>query len=122
MLSEFWAVSSGLALTLSPPVPSLSVLVSVWVVTGSAFVVNVVPKGPAQSAGIRTGDVIVSFNGKPVNSSDDLANAIQAKKAGDTITVGLLRAVGNGDYEKKTVRVTLASRPNSLPGASNPEG
>ena len=68
------------------------------------------------------GDIITSIDGQPVNSSDDLANAIQAKKPGQTVTVNLLRAAGNGHYEKKTVRVTLAARPNSLPGASNPEG
>jgi S1-C subfamily serine protease len=100
--------------------------------------VQSVQKGtPAERAGIRGGnvngniengqvvvggDIITSVDGAPVNSSDDLANAIQAKKPGDTITVGLRRAAGNGRYEKKTVRVTLASRPNSLPGASNPEG
>jgi len=67
------------------------------------------------------GDIVTSIDGGPVNSSDDLANAIQAKKPGVTITMGLLRAAGNGHYEKKTVRVTLASRPNSLPGASAPE-
>jgi len=68
------------------------------------------------------GDIIVSIDGKAVNSSEDLSGDIQAKKPGDTISIGLLRATGNGKYEKKTVSATLGSRPNSLPGASTPEG
>src|SRR5271170_7897878 len=52
------------------------------------------------------GDVIVGIDSKPVNGSEDLANDISAKKPGDTITVGLLRATGKGTYEHKTVSVT----------------
>jgi hypothetical protein len=36
--------------------------------------------------------------------------------------VGLKRATGKGGYENKTVRVTLASRPSTLPSSSTPEG
>jgi S1-C subfamily serine protease len=104
----------------------------------SGALVQSVQKGtPAEKAGIRGGtvtssvesgqvavggDIITSIGGQPVNSSDDLANDIQAKKPGDMITIGLKRATGNGHYEDKTVRVTLASRPSSAPGASTPEG
>jgi S1-C subfamily serine protease len=104
----------------------------------SGALVQSVQKGtPAERAGIRGGtvtssietgqvavggDIITSINGQPVNSSDDLANDIQGKKPGDTITVGLKRAIGNGRYEDKTVHVTLASRPSTAPGGSTPEG
>jgi S1-C subfamily serine protease len=57
-----------------------------------------------------------------VGSSEDLANDIAAKKPGDTVSIGLLRANGKGGYEKKTVSVTLGSRPNSVPNANTPEG
>jgi S1-C subfamily serine protease len=105
-------------------------------VKAGALVQSVQKGTPAERAGIRGGnvngniegaqvvvggDIVTSIDGAPVNSSDDLANVIQAKTPGDTINVGLLRAAGNGHYEKKTVRVTLTSRPNSLPGASTPE-
>jgi len=100
--------------------------------------VQSVQKGtPAEHAGIRGGnvsgsteggqvavggDIIVSIDGKQVNSSEDLANDISAKKPGDKVTVGLERANGKGGYEHKTVSVTLASRPNSVPNPSTPEG
>ncbi len=104
----------------------------------SGALVQSVQKGtPAEKAGIRGGnvngsvengqvavggDIIVSIDGKAVNSSEDLANDISAKKPGDTVTVGLLRADGKGHYEHKNVSVTLASRPNSVPNPSTPEG
>jgi S1-C subfamily serine protease len=68
------------------------------------------------------GDIVVSIDGKAVMSSEDLANDIAAKKPGDTISIGLLRATGKGKYEHKTVSVTLGSRPNSVPNPTTPEG
>jgi S1-C subfamily serine protease len=68
------------------------------------------------------GDIIVSFEGKAVASSEDLANDIEAKKPGDTVTIGLLRANGKGGYEPKTVKATLGERPNSVPNPDTPEG
>jgi S1-C subfamily serine protease len=104
----------------------------------SGALVQSVQKGtPAEKAGIRGGtvngsvengqvavggDIIVAIDGKAVNSSEDLANDIEAKKPGDTVTVGLLRANGKGGYEHKTLSVTLTSRPNSIPNPSTPEG
>jgi S1-C subfamily serine protease len=104
----------------------------------SGALVQSVQKGTAaEKAGIRGGsvntttengqvevggDIIVSIEGKPVTSSEELANDIAAKKPGNTISIGLERAIGNGKYEKKTVSATLGSRPNSVPSASTPEG
>jgi S1-C subfamily serine protease len=102
----------------------------------SGALVQSVQKGtPAEKAGIRGGnistengqvaiggDIITSIDGKAVTSSEDLANEIQAHKPGQTVTVGLLRANGKGGYEKRAVKVTLASRPNSVPNANTPEG
>lgn len=68
------------------------------------------------------GDIITGIDGKAVTSSQDLANDIAAKKPGNTISVELRRATGNGGYEKKSVSVTLGSRPNSVPNANTPEG
>jgi S1-C subfamily serine protease len=104
----------------------------------SGALVQSVQKGtPAEKAGIRGGtvsgstengqvavggDIVTSVGGKTVASSEDLANDVQAHKPGDTVTVGLLRGNGKGGYEHKTVSVKLASRPNSVPSATTPEG
>ena len=97
-----------------------------------------VQKGtPAEKAGIRGGtvngsiengqvavggDIITAVDGKTINSSEDLANDVSAKKPGDTVSVGLLRGNGKGGYTHKTVSVKLGSRPNSVPSATTPEG
>jgi S1-C subfamily serine protease len=106
-------------------------------VHSGALVQSVQHGTPAGKAGIRGGnvsgntengtvelggDIIVSFAGKPVNSSEDLGSDVSSKKPGDTISIGLLRANGKGSYEHKTVSVTLGSRPNSVPNSSTPGG
>jgi S1-C subfamily serine protease len=104
----------------------------------SGALVQSVQKGtPAEKAGIKGGtvsgstesgqvavggDIITSIDGKAVNTSEDLAEDISAKKPGDKVSVGLLRANGKGGYEHKTVSVTLAARPNSVPNPNTPEG
>jgi S1-C subfamily serine protease len=104
----------------------------------SGALVQSVQKGtPAEKAGIKGGsvsgsteggqvavggDIILSIDGRAVNSSEDLSNDISAKKPGDTVTVGLLRGNGKGGYERKSVSVKLASRPNSVPNPNTPGG
>jgi putative serine protease PepD len=41
--------------------------------------------GPADRAGIRPGDVILSIDGRPVTASDELIVAIRARTPGDTV-------------------------------------
>jgi S1-C subfamily serine protease len=94
--------------------------------------VQSVQKGtPAAKAGIRGGtvttengqiavggDIILSVNGKAINGSEELAVAIGSKKPGETVTIGLKRANGQGGYENKTVTVTLGNRPETAPTQS----
>ncbi len=68
------------------------------------------------------GDIIVSLNGKAVNSSEELANDVETHKPGQTVKLGLLRANGHGGYDPKTVSVTLGTRPSSIPNPNTPEG
>jgi S1-C subfamily serine protease len=102
-----------------------------------ALVESVEPGTAAAKAGIRGGtvstttengqvavggDIIVKIDGKEVTSSEALASDIEEKKPGEKITIELLRATGNGKYEKKLVTPTLGQRPNSVPNPSTPEG
>ena len=55
------------------------------------------------------GDIIVSVDGKKIGSSEELADAIEAHKPGETIKIGIERANGHGGYEHKTVTATLGA-------------
>jgi S1-C subfamily serine protease len=80
-------------------------------------------RGSTESGQVAVGgDIIVSIDGKAVASSEDLANEISAKKSGETVSIGLLRANGSGGYAHKTVSVKLGERPNSVPNPNTPEG
>jgi S1-C subfamily serine protease len=68
------------------------------------------------------GDIIVSLNGKAVNSSEELANDVEAHKPGQTVKLGIMRANGHGGYDQKTLSVALGTRPNSIPNPNTPEG
>jgi S1-C subfamily serine protease len=105
-------------------------------VKSGALVQSVQPNTPAAKAGIQGGslssqvaggqvavggDIIVGVDGKPVTSSEDLGTDISSHKPGDTVSIELMRAKGNGLYEHKTIQVKLGERPNSVPNSSTPE-
>jgi serine protease Do/serine protease DegQ len=56
-----------------------------------ALVSQVIEGSPAEKAGIRTGDVIVTVNGQPVKSNTELRNAIGLARVGQKVDIGLLR-------------------------------
>ncbi|MDR0805567.1 MAG: Do family serine endopeptidase [Enterobacteriaceae bacterium] len=56
-----------------------------------AFVSEVIPKSAAALAGIKSGDVIVSIDGKDINSFAELRAKIATAGAGKKVKMGLLR-------------------------------
>jgi len=72
--------------------------------TQGAVVLQVQAGSPADIAGLQQGDVITTFQGKPVTSADQLATAIQGDKPGQTVTIGLYRG-----QDRMTVTATLGT-------------
>jgi len=61
--------------------------------TASGMVVtDILPNGPASKAGLHTGDVIVSVEGKPVETRLQLKGAIALEKPGKVLTLNIVRA------------------------------
>ncbi len=75
-----------------------------------AGVVEVAAGGPAADAGVRTGDVITSVDGRSVSEPEDVSEAIAGKKPGERVEIELVR-----DGEPRTITVTLSARPQRTP-------
>ena len=49
------------------------------------------PGTPAAQAGLKAGDILVEFDGKPIGNLYDFTYALRSKKPGDMVTVKILR-------------------------------
>jgi serine protease Do len=54
-------------------------------------VVEVIPEGPADSSGLKQGDVILRYAGDTVHSAISLKRSIAASKPGDTVRLDIIR-------------------------------
>jgi S1-C subfamily serine protease len=54
---------------------------------------------PAAEAGLRGGDILVEFDGKPIQNLYDFTYALRAKRPGEEVTVKVLR--GGAPVEAK---------------------
>ncbi len=93
----------------------------VYGVNSGVTIASITPNGPAEKAGLETGDTIVSVNGKTVKNGDELVAEISSLKPGSTAKLGYIR---NGKQE--TAAVTIADRAklfaNRLGGEEEGEG
>ena len=82
------------------------------------YVGKVTKDSPAGKAGIKTGDIIVKFNGNETTTMDGLQDRLGRCKAGDTVEVVVKRA-DNGDYKEVTVKVKLGKKSDSTEDQSD---
>jgi S1-C subfamily serine protease len=73
-----------------------------------ALIVNETTTGPAATAGLKVGDVIVQIDNIPVTNVQSLGNALLSKSPGDTVAVKIYRG-----SQQMTVNVTLGELPAS---------
>jgi len=72
------------------------------------IVVAVTPDGPADTAGVLIGDVVLELDGQPVGSIDELFGLLAGNRVGRAVPVRVLRG---GDL--KELSVTVGERPAS---------
>jgi serine protease Do len=84
--------------------------------TQGALIASVTPESAAAAAGLQSGDVIVEFNGQPVEDASQLK--LQVAEAGPGVTVPVV-VMRNG--EKKMFSVTLKREPNKNLARANRE-
>jgi serine protease Do len=93
-------------------------------VQNGVLVSDVFPNTPAEKAGIKSGDVIVGFNGKDISDANSFQLAVSECAPGSSATVKMLH---NGRPETVTVTITALSGDEAQsgdeqkkPGSSNP--
>lgn len=64
-----------------------------------AYVERVTEQGAAELAGIRSGDVVISFQGQRVNSSADLTALVRAEAAGAEVRLEVLRGTNKIGFD-----------------------
>ena len=76
-----------------------------------ALVADVSADGPAAKAGLKTGDIIVAYAGKPVNDSADLPPLVGSSKPGASRALTVIR-----DGKEREITVTLGQLPDKNKG------
>ena len=77
--------------------------------TKGALVSEVMADSPAAAAGIKSGDVVVSYDGKPVDSPAVLRNLVAQTPIGKSVKVEVLR-----DKKRETVSIKIAEQPKEM--------
>ena len=72
-----------------------------------------IPGGPAENSDLELADVITSVDGSRVKSADELKRELRLKKAGDSVTLGLMR---NG--EAREIKVETGELPDEFTAVS----
>ena len=75
--------------------------------TKGALIAEVVPKGPADQAGLKPGDVVVAINGRPINDNNQLTRDVGVIPPGQTVHLDVVR-----EGKPRTINVKLAPRPD----------
>ena len=75
------------------------------------FIVEVMDGTPAQTAGLKTGDLVVAFEERPVTESRVLQRLIAASPPGTDVRLTVLRAEG-----RRRLDVRLATMPRAVVG------
>jgi serine protease Do len=66
---------------------------------------DVLKGGPAEKAGIERGDVIITFDGKPIDGPNTLRNIVAQTEVGKKVPVVVIR-----DGKEKTIEVTIGEQ------------
>jgi serine protease DegS/serine protease DegQ len=78
--------------------------------TAGVLIAGVQRGSPADRAGIKPGDIVVTVDGKPVGDPDSMRNLIVALAPGRQVTLGLKRGQNNLDLQVSVGKRPVAPR------------
>lgn len=73
------------------------------------YITQVFDDTPAEKAGIRKGDILISIDGEEVADMDELADVLSCYEEGDRVTIQMLKRSNQG-YQEDEVKVVLGGR------------
>lgn len=77
--------------------------------TQGALVTDVLENSPAAKGGLKQGDVIVSFDGAPVENTGTLRNHVAQTPVGKKVKIGIIR-----DKKEKELEVEIGEQPKEI--------
>ncbi|MCR4376306.1 MAG: Do family serine endopeptidase [Acidobacteria bacterium] len=81
-----------------------------------ALVSDITPGSAAATAGVKRGDVILSYQGHPVRDSNSLRNEVAATKPGSTVTLEVQRDGKKGELTATLDELAVAANGRQLRG------
>ena len=69
---------------------------------------EVVENGPADQAGVKSGDVLTELDGHSISNMSQLQDVLEYYAAGETVDIDVQRA-DNGEYQAQTLSIILGS-------------
>ncbi len=79
-----------------------------------AYVAEVTPGGPADEAGLRAGDIVISLNGESIESSTELTRRVGQARPGETLRLEIIR-----EERRQTLNVRSGTRPSDIAALQN---
>lgn len=93
---------------IQPLTPALKSALKLDEKVDGALISGLMPGGPAERAGLKVGDVVVSVNGAPARSSRELLNLVARLQTGTACPFVVLRK-----GQQHTVKVPIVPRPEA---------
>lgn len=87
--------------------------------TNGALIADIVAGGPAERAGLRVGDVVTEFAGKPVDSPKTLGRLVAEQDSGSRVEMTVHR---NGAVRELTVELGQLDTPSAVASSSPTRG
>lgn len=94
--------------------PELAKELKLSITTGT-LVVEVEPGGPAARAGIRPGDIIINYNGQPIQLTDELSRLVTGTAPGTVVPVTVLRKGKEMKFQLKVAELSYKSQAQASP-------
>jgi serine protease Do len=70
-------------------------------------ITDIFPRLPAEEAGLKAGDIVTRFSGRPVQSFSDVTKFVKARRPGEIVELRVIR-----DQKILDLRATLVARPS----------